>query len=135
MIKVILLKKELKPSLNKMKKDDFKRELEKQGLSTVGTITVMKSRLQKHLKSKQQEYKDNGVDLSALRLTKDIKPTKISKASETIIVSGSDVKQKIYQVTISNDMIIDTGDVAVVGNYPDGCNRMMDLCVTGNYVY
>jgi hypothetical protein len=134
-IKVVAFNKDAKVDIKKMKKPDLQNELAKRNMPSHGLVSELKTRLQKYIQEKSQAYKSKGVELDRILLSTDINPCRIAKASDSVIVTGSDLKRKVYQVTIDNDLVLDTGEVSEVADYHEGCKTLLGLCVSESIVY
>ena len=131
-IAVYPVSKSIKLKVN-MKKEALLDHLSQRGLSTVGTVNVLKQRLTQHLQQVEQMYKNDNIDTNQLVLSNNIYPCTLTRASDSLIICCSDVHRKVYNIQISSDGVAMKGSVSLVCNYPDGAVAAKDLCVaTGN---
>ena len=132
----------------KMKKCDLVIALQKGNLNSIGTVAVLKERLQMHLTSLQNEYKDRGINTSKVLLSEAICPSCICASSQhdQIIVSCDQITVSCDQIIVSCDQIIVScdqhhsiyavalsfngdavlGDVQFLLNYPENVQNIVE---------
>ena len=81
--------------LKNLKKVELTSELQKRGLDTLGTVPVLRERLSMHLKNVERTYAETKSDLTKVQLSQKIEPSRIAKASDSIILCASDVDKML----------------------------------------
>ena len=116
-----------------LKKADLVSQLAERGLPNQGTVQVLQDRLEDFLNHLEKTYKEKNIDLSKVYLSQRIKkPSCIAKASECILVCSSDVDLAIYIITLEMNGVVVRGNVNLFCNYPNGCKKVIFMCVNRN---
>ena len=121
--------------LKNLKKVELTSELQKRGLHTPGTVQVLRERLSVHLKNLERRYAETKSDLTKVQLSRKIKPSRIAKASDSIILCASDVDKVIYSITLEMDGGAVKGIVTVLTKYAASCTEAVSMCRNNNILY
>lgn len=70
-----------------------------------------------HLKNVERTYAETKSDLTKVQLSQKIEPSRIAKASDSIILCASDVDKVIYSITLGMDGVAVIGNVTVLTKY------------------
>jgi len=66
---------------------------------------------------------------------KNIEPSSIAKASDSILVCASDVEETIYMVTLEQNGVAVEGNVVFFCKYPTDCKEGISMCVSENVLH
>lgn len=83
----------------------------------------------------EKAYKERNIDLTMVYLSERIKPSFVAKASESTLVCSRDVDGAIYMIMLEMDGVVVQANVDVFSRYPDGCKKVVSMCVNENILY
>lgn len=125
----------IKTVVKSMKRDELETQLKQRNIAVTGSIKQLRDKLQKNLNQQQTEYKQNGVDLSKVQLSRDVIPTCITSASDTMLLVASDTSRTIYTCCLQSDGVVMKGVMNDLTDYPPACKTILSLSVKVNTVY
>lgn len=70
-----------------------------------------------------------------MQLSTDVAPNCISKVSNDMLVCASDTDKCIYMVALEVADGTVRGNVFTFSKYPDGCTKVVSMCLNNNVLY
>ena len=122
----------LKPSkLRGMNKNALKEVLNEFELDTSdATKLILVQRIESYLENKSQEYKRNNLLGDCINIdTRDLKPSSICKISNEMILCCSDSAKNVASLVLKEDRVSITAKASVIASYPEGVEKIRDMCV------
>lgn len=88
-----------------------------------------------HLKNVERTYAETKSDLTKVQLSQKIEPSRIAKASDSIILYASDVDKVIYSITLGMDGVAVKDNVTVLTKYSASSTEAVSMCLNNNILY